>query len=542
MTPDATSAHGANLGAVFTKPWVVDLMLDLSGYVSSEPLFSKQITEPSCGDGAFIGPIVVRLVESCRDGGVDISECKSAIRATDVNPESVVATRALVRKILKEAGVSPRTATKLASSWVAQADFLLDPPAEKSTDWVVGNPPYVRTEDIPAELMAKYRHAMGTMRGRADIYVGFIEAGLRALRPDGTLTFICADRWMRNQYGAALRGLVDSHFSLDLALAAHDVDAFESKVNAYPAIIQLRNRTQGPLLVADGNSAFGEKDARKFIREFRKGPSEGSHLLETNSFSAYWRCNHHLGADGWPAGSPESLALLERLEDHFAPIEATGVQVRTGIATGADAIFVVPEGSDIEEDRLVPAITAKDIQGGAIDWSGRYLANPWDDGGLVDLGDYPGLKKYLQGNRKALLRRHVSQKSPETWWRTIDRVDPATAGTPKLLLPDIKDRIRPVLDRGEFQPMHSLYYVLSDRWDLEVLGGLLMSDLANLFLEAYSVRMASGYLRVSAQYLRKIRAPQPEDVPAAAKRGLARAFKAGDTEGATRYAMRAYDL
>ena len=56
--------------------------------------------------------------------------------------------------------------------------------------------------------MDAYRRRCLTMRGRSDIYVGFIERGLDLLKPGGALGFICADRWMRNQYGADLRELV----------------------------------------------------------------------------------------------------------------------------------------------------------------------------------------------------------------------------------------------------------------------------------------------------------------------------------------------
>ena len=40
------------------------------------------------------------------------------------------------------------------------------------------------------------------MVGRGDIYIGFIEAGLRQLTDGGVLGFICADRWMRSAYEA----------------------------------------------------------------------------------------------------------------------------------------------------------------------------------------------------------------------------------------------------------------------------------------------------------------------------------------------------
>ena len=63
--------------------------------------------------------------------------------------------------------------------------------------------------------MDAYRRICPTMRGRADIYVGFFERGLDLLKPGGALSFICADRWMRNQYGADLRELIASAYSVE---------------------------------------------------------------------------------------------------------------------------------------------------------------------------------------------------------------------------------------------------------------------------------------------------------------------------------------
>ena len=78
------------------------------------------------------------------------------------------------------------------------------------------------------------------MRGRSDIFVGFIEMGLRILKPDGVLGFIVADRWMHNQYGADLRRLVSSSYAVEAVVSMHDVDAFEESVSAYPAVTVIR--------------------------------------------------------------------------------------------------------------------------------------------------------------------------------------------------------------------------------------------------------------------------------------------------------------
>jgi hypothetical protein len=99
-----------------------------------------------------------------------------------------------------------------------------------------------------------------------------------------------------------------------------------------------------------------------------------------------------------------------------------------------------------------------------------------------------------------------------------------------------------VLDEGICYPHHNLYYVVSDRWDLEVLGGLLLSDVTNLFVGSYCVKMRGGCYRFQAQYLRRLRVPVCSSVRPADRRALARAFRARDVEAATATAARLFGL
>ena len=154
-------------------------------------------------------------------------------------------------------------AESLSSKWVSRGDFLLGAGLDglRQADFVVGNPPYVRLEDVPTEVSEAYRSECATMRGRADLYVGFFEKGLSMLGPEGRLAFICADRWMHNQYGERLRALVAADYAVDTVMVMHTVDAFEDTVSAYPAVTVLRNGSQGPARVVETADGFGETDA-----------------------------------------------------------------------------------------------------------------------------------------------------------------------------------------------------------------------------------------------------------------------------------------
>lgn len=527
-TPDP----GADYGEVFTRRWVVQLILDLVGYTADRDLGRQVLVEPSCGTGAFLVPVVERLIESASSHGRDISSLGPSIRAFDLLEANAQRARKAVAQLLVEHGLDGDEAEAMAREWVTTSDFLLYAHESPSADYVVGNPPYIRLENVPRRTMDAYRRICPTMRGRADIYVGFIERGLDLLKPDGALSFICADRWMRNQYGADLRELVTANYAVDTVIAMHDVDAFEDDVSAYPAIVVLRSASQGKAVVVDASADFDERDVPQLTSWAKRGRRK---IVTEPSYEATRVDGWFAGRDLWPAGSPSQLALLADLEGRFAPLQdpATGTRVGIGVATGCDEIYITEDADLVEDDRLLPLLQAHDLADGSATWSGRYLVNPWNGSGLVDLDSYPRLAAYLGDNQRRLRGRHIAQNRPATWYRTIDRVHQDLTARPKLLIPDIKAAAHPVLDEGGHYPHHNLYYVVSDTWDLEVLGGLLLSDIANLFVGAYCVKMRGGTYRFQAQYLRRIRVPDPKSIPQRTARELAQAFSERDRSRAT---------
>lgn len=141
-----------------------------------------------------------------------IEEAVGALRAFDLLPANVELARKAVATAISDAGVQPARAAMFAAEAVRCADFLLTE-HNAEVDFVIGNPPYIRLEDVPKARCAAYRRACPTMRGRSDIFVGFIDTGLRPLTPGGVLGFIVADRWMHNQYGSDLRSYITEGYA-----------------------------------------------------------------------------------------------------------------------------------------------------------------------------------------------------------------------------------------------------------------------------------------------------------------------------------------
>lgn len=461
-------------GVVYTRGWVVDLLLDLAGYTADANLVDLIALEPAAGDGAFAVRMAERLVASCRRQRRPVLDCATALIVYELDATSAALARSAIRAALRALDIAEREAESLVGGWVHVGDYLADAPTLPPVDVAVGNPPYVRLEDMAVEDAAVYRAVYPTMKGRADLYVAFFEAALRGLRPGGVCAFICADRWMLNQYGAGLRRLVTAAYGVEAVVEMHDADAFASEVSAYPAVTVIRRGAQGPAVMASAGAEAASAGAAALADALRATRAGSDKASQPPGLRAARVERWFQGADPWPCVSPERLALLQRLEREYRPLEdgATGTRVGIGVASGADEVYITTDAELVEPSRLLPLALASDTATGTLRWSGHYLVNPWDAEGLVDLSRYPRLADYYARHRRRVegrnVGRNVGRRNPRHWYRTIDRVTPALLGQPKLYIPDIKGTIHPVLDTGHTYPHHNLYTVRSEGWDLAV--------------------------------------------------------------------------
>lgn len=437
---------------------------------------------------------------------------------------------------LAREGITAKAATELANSWLVQDDFLLTS-LDGRFDYVVGNPPYVRQELIPAALLSQYRNRYHTMYDRADLYIPFIERSLSLLAPKGHLGFICSDRWMKNRYGGPLRSFVAGHFHLKMYVDMVDTPAFHSEVIAYPAITVISREVPGPTRIAH-RPAINPAVLHMLADELKaqtlvKGSQTVRELARVTN-----------GAEPWLLESSDQMALIRRLEKRFPTLEEAGCVVGIGVATGADKAFIGDfESLDVEPDRKLPLVMTKDIVTGEVKWRGQGVINPFkESGGLVKLRDFPRLRKYLEDRKELIAKRHCAQKAPQNWYRTIDRIIPALASKPKLLVPDIKGEAHIVFEGGKFYPHHNLYFVTSEEWDLRALQAVLLSSLTRLFVATYSTKMRGGYLRFQAQYLRRIRIPMWADVSDSLRDELKNAAIKRDISACDKAVFRLYGL
>jgi adenine-specific DNA-methyltransferase len=166
----------AVLGQVFTPPEVVDAMLGLRRN-------RGRVLEPACGDGAF---------SSRLPGCV----------AIEIDPRQ-------------------RPAGALGIDFFAY-------PERECFDTIIGNPPYVRFQDIAPQTRALLR--MDGFDGRSNLYLFFIEKCLRHLAAGGELIFITPRDFLKSTASLRLNRLLYETGTITDYVELGDARIFEGAV------------------------------------------------------------------------------------------------------------------------------------------------------------------------------------------------------------------------------------------------------------------------------------------------------------------------
>ncbi len=497
-----TRSNGNLHGLVITKPVVVNKMLDLVGYVAENDLSLIRIIEPAAGDGAFASSIVNRLYKSSLIHGFDLEIALSNLSFFELDPVNADLLKSRIENILYPLGIG------LPDSVIKVEDFLLS--NAHSCDIIIGNPPYVRHENIPQELKEIYRRRFKTFSHRSDLFIAFYEKGLTILKEGGILSFICANRWLKNQYGKKLRHLISSLYTLEVVIDMENSSPFEEEVTAYPAITNIRKergvKRAGYYLIDDINA----------LHNFSKS-DEPNRILNLSI------------SDDWFS----STELFDSFSKYLDTIPNQGFKIGIGVATGCDNVFIGTHLKDkIEPELVLPILMSKDLKGNKLNWSGNYIINPFTgSGNLICLDEFPKAKSYFDLNKEILLNRHISKKNAKHWFRTIDKISAELVKKDKILLPDISGNSQILLDRGNFYPHHNIYYITGRSFEkLVLLAAILMSDFVRDQLLQSGNKMNGGYPRWQSQNLRKLSIPIIDAIPRESQERLIEAYYQNNIE------------
>ncbi len=207
-------------GQYYTRPQVVDLINAFAIRQGEDVML-----DPGCGGGTFL----VRAYARKRRLSPRLSHAAllETIYGTDVSPFAAnLSTINLATRDLVEDANYPRVArvdffdTKLGATLMRlpSAGGLQAVPMP-SFDAIVGNPPYVRQEDVPEASKKHYTRVARAgglhANGRSDLHLYFWGHALSLLKPDGRLGLLASSQWLDAEYGFALQHFLLENFRVE---------------------------------------------------------------------------------------------------------------------------------------------------------------------------------------------------------------------------------------------------------------------------------------------------------------------------------------
>ena len=294
-------------------------------------------------------------------------------------------------------------------------------------DIVLANPPYVRMEKLDNEDELSYGEAFPEVSAsRADILVYFYARALQVIRPDGWLSFITSNKFMRAGYGAGTREHLPASLRIQRVIDFGDLPLFEANgkaIAAYPAVLvgsRSKDTSEHALTVADlagpvhrELSNAGLKVNTENVRSVLEDLDGLLARAEIRDFPQVM-----LNKDGWVLEDPALIRLFERLMNQGTPLgEFVKGRIYRGVVTGLNEAFVIDKKKRdelIEEDPrsaelIKPWLKGRDIRRWQAHSPGLYII--FSSRG-VDIDQYPAIREHLKWFRSDLEDRATAHLHP----------------------------------------------------------------------------------------------------------------------------------
>ncbi len=357
-------------------------------------------------------------------------------------------------------------------------------------DVVLGNPPWVRGERIPAgtramlerryEAFAPATELKGGFAHLPDLSVAFVERALELAREGGVVALVVPAKLLRAGYAGALRALIRRR-----ATVARLDDRAHAPASGFGA-------TVFPLVLVLRRGATGDPEAVVRVAT-RTGATLDGRARQSE-----------LGLDALPSRAPwlavtGSAVRAVRLALRAGPRLSAEWRPRLGVKTGANAVFVRPQAraDELPGSWRVPAVLGRDISPFRVRPSAVVLA-PVDPSGSPHRDVGRDVREYLRPHAAALARRADANGSPP--W-ALFRTDLLRGGW-LVLWRDIAPRLEAVaLHRspGGPVPLNTCYgVVVPDAFAAWWLSAFLNSAPSRAIARVLAERASGGALRFAA--------------------------------------------
>jgi len=400
-----------------------------------------------------------------------------------------------------------------AFDWAKEFPQLCDDNGNfQGFDVVIGNPPYIPLKKLPE--LNEIKNEYETFATQGDIYTLFIELGLQILKPEGRLSYIISNKWLRAAYGESLRKFLLKNTIIEKLIDFDGLKVFD-QASVDTSIIQL----------------IKQKNGNKKIEAVRL---DKTFNLEKDSISKYFDHNKielkNLTKESWNLKSEKENAIKTKIESIGKPLKDWELSIHYGIKTGFDKAFFIDKQTKeilISLDRknaeiIEPLLRGRDVHNYYIDTIERYLINTYNGRLATKINnitgnkyrdrvdrvnvekDYPTIYEYLKQYETELKKR---EDKGEHWTNHRNCAYQHLFYQDKIIYPETTGRRSEFYLDTEKYLLNKTCFMISGN-NLLYLLAVLNSKTIEYFIEMEAQMIGKSAIQNSKIYIEKIPIPE----------------------------------
>ncbi|GAA7168239.1 class I SAM-dependent DNA methyltransferase [Helicobacter pylori] len=377
-------------------------------------------------------------------------------------------------------------------------------------DCIIGNPPYIRQEQIREIKPLLQKQYPDFYNSTADIYTYFFALSYHLLKDKGFNAFITSNKYARAKYGAKLRELLLKKTTIVSYMELNALKVFES-ATVDTSITSFIKQTPS-------------KESR--FKYYEPTPNDKNDLKSTRTLSMR---QNALSTESFIFANATLLDLRDKMESVGTPLKDWDIQINYGIKTGANEAFIIPtekreeilnacktqEERDRTEALIKPILRGKDIKRYSYEWAGEWVINTHNGytSNLkfkippIDIEKYPALKSHLDSHWDTIATRSDQGDTPYHLRNCAYLED---FEKEKIMYPETSQGAYFIYENSGIFLEKTAFMIVSDVYNLKLLTALLNSKLITFYFKNFCggcILGKSGY-QYNKHALEKIPIPK----------------------------------
>ncbi len=295
-------------------------------------------------------------------------------------------------------------------------------------DCIIGNPPYIRQEQIREIKPLLQKQYPDFYNSTADIYTYFFALSYRLLKERGFNAFITSNKYARAKYGAKLRELLLKKTTIVSYMELNALKVFESAAVDTSIMSFIKQ----------------EPSKESHFNYYEPTPDDKNDLKSARSLDMR---QNALSTESFIFADATLLDLRDKMESVGTPLKDWDIQINYGIKTGANEAFIIPtekreeilNACKTQEERkrtealIKPILRGKDIKRYSYEWADLWVIFiPWHfpntnnpknmEENEQDFSiHYPIIYSHLLSHKDKLLKRNKDETGKRYEWYCLQR-------------------------------------------------------------------------------------------------------------------------